>query len=331
MKRVNLGGLLLTLQSVGMRLRATLRWCMRDACFALTALLGATSPLMAETLLPPTVSLEFYPLTMSPGGLTTLYITITNPNPNTGLTGIGGFSVDLSPLNMTSFGIGTSGCSGHSAPNLSSAAAAGSSIITFDPGTELTPGFTCSIPYIIFLAVDAPLGTKYATTSSGMSSDNGGTGSPASPAPITAVANGAPQLTESFDAASIPQFGTTFMRLTPVNPNNGTLTGVAFTDTLPAGLTIVGAGPSCSQGSLNVGTSSFNLIAEPGTNLISFSDGILYPTNPCSVLVQVQGIGLGLQTNTTSTITSTNGGTGDSASASITVFDQVFQNGFEQN
>ena len=330
MERVKLDGLLPSLQPVASRLRATLRWSMRYACFALTALLGTTSPLMAETLLPPTVSLAFSPPTIKPGGIVALNITITNPNPNTALTGIGGFSIDLSPLNMTSYGIGTSGCSGHSAPNPSAVATAGSSIITYDSGGTLSPGFDCTFPYTIFLAVDAPLGTQYANTSSGLSSDNGGTGSAAS-APITVVANDAPQLTASFDASSIPQFGTTFLHLTPINPNNGTLTGVAFTDTLPAGLTIVGAGAGCSQGSLNVGTSSFNLSAEPGSNFISFSDGILYPTNPCSVLVQVQGIGLGLQTNTTSTITSTNGGTGDSASASITVFDQVFENGFEQN
>src|SRR4029078_11464292 len=148
MERVKLDELLLILQRVGMRLRATLRWCMRDACFALTALLGATSPLMAETLLPPTVSLEFNPATMKPGGITNLIITITNPNPNTTLTGIGGFSVDLSPLNMTSFGIGTSGCTGHSAPHPLSAPTAGSSTITYDSGGTLTPGFTCSIPYI---------------------------------------------------------------------------------------------------------------------------------------------------------------------------------------
>jgi len=327
-ERVKLDGLLPSLQPVASRLRATLRWSMRYACFALTALLGATSPLMAETLLPPTVSLAFSPPTIKPGGIVALNITITNPNPNTALTGIGGFSIDLSPLNMTSYGIGTSGCSGHSAPNPSAVATAGSSIITYDSGGTLSPGFDCTFPYTIFLAVDAPLGTQYANTSSGLSSDNGGTGSAAS-APITVVANDAPQLTASFDASSIPQFGTTFLHLTPINPNNGTLTGVAFTDTLPAGLTIVGAGAGCSQGSLNVGTSSFNLSAEPGSNFISFSDGILYPTMPCSILVQVAGIGLGLQTNTTSTITSTNGGTGDGATASITVFDQVFKDGFE--
>lgn len=329
MEHIKPAGHLLTLQPVANRLCATLRWRMRDACFALIALLAATSPLMAQALLPATVSLEFNPATMSPGGVTNLLITITNPNPNTGLTGIGGFSVDLSPLNMTSFGVGVSGCTGHSAPDSSSAATAGSSIITIGSGGILTPGFNCTLPYIIFLAVDAPLGTQYANTSSGLSSDNGGIGSPATPAPITVVANGAPQLTESFDDSSIPQFGTTFLHLHPINPNNGTLTGVAFTDTLPAGLTIVGAGASCSQGSLNVGNTSFNLSAEPGSNFVSLSDGIFYPTMPCSILVEVAGIGLGLQTNTTSTITSTNGGTGDSASASITVFDQVFKNGFE--
>ena len=328
MKRPKRHEVLLTHQPVANHLCATRLRRLRVACFALTALLAATSPLVAQTLLPPTVSLEFSPATMSPGGVTVLIVTVTNPNPDTALTGVGGFTVDLSPLNMTSLGLGTSGCTGHSAPNSLSAATAGSSIITYDSGGTLFPGPPCQMPYNIFLAVDAPLGTLYANTSSGLSSNNGGSGSAAS-APITVVANGAPKLTESFDDASIPQFGTTFLHLNPINPNNGTLTGVAFTDTLPAGLTIVGAGAGCSQGSPDVGHTSFNLSAPTGSSVISFSDGIIYPNSPCSVLVEVEGIGIGLQTNATSTITSTNGGTGDSATASITVFDQVFKNGFE--
>jgi hypothetical protein len=285
---------------------------------------------MADTILPPTLTMAFSPQALSPGGVTTLTITMANPNPSTTLTGVGGFSVDLSPLKMTTIaGGGASGCVGTSGPQLARAASSEASVITIEAASSFGPGNSCSMPFTIFLAADAALGLQNAESSNAITSDNGGTGNSAQ-APVTVVAPSAPYLTASVYASSIAQFGTTFLKLTPVNPNNGVLTGVAFSATLPAGLTILGAGESCSEGSIHTGTSTFNLIAEAGTSLISVSEGILYPTNPCYLLVQVEGIELGLQTITTSTITSTNASEGDGATTSITVFDQMFEDGFEQ-
>jgi len=298
---------------------------------AMIAMVAAPSVLMADTILPPTLTMEFSPQTLSPGGVTTLTITIANPNQSTTLLGVGGFSVDLSPLKMTTLtGVGASGCVGTNGPQPAHAASATASVITIDATLGFGPGNSCAMPYTIYLADDAALGLQSAESSNAITSDNGGTGN-SGQAPFTVVAPSAPpSLTASVYASSIPQFGTTFLKLTPVNSNNGVLTGVAFSVTLPAGLTIDGAGPSCSEGSVHTGTSTFNLTADAGTSLISVSDGILYPTNPCYLLVKVQGIELGLQTITTSTITSTNAGEGDGATTSITVFDWVFDDGFEQ-
>jgi hypothetical protein len=300
------------------------------ALLAFLALVAAPSLLMADAILPPTLTMAFSPQTLSPGGVTTLTITIANPNPSTTLTGVGGFSVDLSPLKMTTLaGGGASGCVGTSGPQLTRAASSESSVITIEATLGFGSGNSCAMPFTIFLAADAALGLQDAESSNAITSDNGGTGNSAQ-ASFTVVAPSAPHLTASVYASLIPQFATTFLKLTPVNPNNGVLTGVAFTDTLPAGLTIVGAGSSCSEGSIHTGTSTFNLVADAGTSLISVSEGVLYPTNPCYVLVQVEGIELGLQTITTSTITTTNAGEGDGATTSITVFDQLFEDGFEQ-
>jgi hypothetical protein len=52
-------------------------------------------------------------------------------------------------------------------------------------------------------------------------------------------------------------------------------------------------------------------------------------SSQCSFIVEITGEQLGVQTNTTGAITSTNGGTGETSTASVTVFDQVFKNGFE--
>lgn len=308
------------------RPRATPRLPIGSACFALAALLVAPSLLMAETILPPILSATFDRATISPGGYAYLTFTITNPN-SVNLTGIG-FSDDLSPLNMSVFSSVPGGCSGHSASRTTRSGTAGSSIITISEPT-FAPYETCTYTFIVVNTVDTALGAQITITSAIISA-NGGTGSPAL-APITVVANAAPQLTATFDDSWIPLFGTTYLNFKPINPNNGTLTGVAFTDTVPAGLSIIATGTSCSPGPVIIGADSFDVSAEPGSNLISFSNGILYPGTQCTWRVQVEGFRLGLQMNTTSTITSTNAGSGDAASASVAVGEEIFTNGFEQN
>lgn len=103
------------------------------------------------------------------------------------------------------------------------------------------------------------------------------------------------------------------MTLSVVNPNFvTTLTGIAFSDTLPTGLAFNGdfSAPICG-GTISVSGAT-----------ISLTGGTEAPTSgDCNIALPVNanGAATGLLTNTTSAVTSTNGGTGNSASAQITV------------
>jgi PKD repeat protein len=125
-----------------------------------------------------------------------------------------------------------------------------------------------------------------------------------------------PVLVKSFGAATIPVGGSTTLNFFLSNPNDfATLSGVGFTDNLPAGLVISnpnGLSLSCSGGS------GAAVQAVAGGTTITVSNGTLAPSGACSISVSVTGTSLGPKVNTTSTVSS-NGGTGAPATASITV------------
>jgi fimbrial isopeptide formation D2 family protein len=119
---------------------------------------------------------------------------------------------------------------------------------------------------------------------------------------------------KAFGAASIPLNGSTSLTFTIQNNNTTVaLTGVAFSDTLPAGLVI--STPNGLTGTCGAGT----ITATAGTNTISLSGGTIAANSSCTFAVNVTGIAAGTQNNTTGNVTSTEGGTGGTASASINV------------
>jgi uncharacterized repeat protein (TIGR01451 family) len=123
-----------------------------------------------------------------------------------------------------------------------------------------------------------------------------------------------PTLTKTFGAASIPLAGSTSLTFAINNPNSSaTLTGIAFTDTLPAGLII--STPNGLTGACGGGTIS----ATQGTKVITLSGATLAASGSCNFSVNVTGTAYGTQNNTTGKVSSNEGGTGGSASASITV------------
>jgi YVTN family beta-propeller protein len=123
-----------------------------------------------------------------------------------------------------------------------------------------------------------------------------------------------PTIVKSFGAASIPLNGSTSLSFTINNPNaSTTLTGVAFTDTLPAGLVV--STPNGLTGSCGSGT----ITATAGSGSISLASATLASSGSCTFSVNVTGSSLGTQNNVTGAVASVEGGSGGTASASVTV------------
>lgn len=123
-----------------------------------------------------------------------------------------------------------------------------------------------------------------------------------------------PSISKAFGAATIPLSGTTSLTFTITNPAGNTvaLNGLAFTDTLPAGLQVAGT-PNISNACGGTFTAS------AGSGIVNLSAGTVAASNSCSISLNVTGTTAGVKPNTTGNVTSTNGGTGNTASASITV------------
>lgn len=125
-----------------------------------------------------------------------------------------------------------------------------------------------------------------------------------------------PTLAMAFGAATMPPNGTTSLSFTVTNPNpdaDSALGGVAFTDTLPAGLLV--ATPNGLTGSCGAGTIS----AVEGSTSISLSGAGVDPGATCSFSVNVAATAIGPMVNTTGAIDSIDGGAGTTATATLTV------------
>ena len=125
---------------------------------------------------------------------------------------------------------------------------------------------------------------------------------------LFAYANGSPvgsaQIFKSFGAATIPLGGTTSLSFTVLNPNaSGSLTSVAFTDTLPSGLAVA---ICCHRRSCGGGT----ITATGGGSL---AGATLSAGASCTFSVNVTGIAAGTQNN--SVTVSSNIGMGNTATA----------------
>jgi arabinogalactan endo-1,4-beta-galactosidase len=108
--------------------------------------------------------------------------------------------------------------------------------------------------------------------------------------------------------------GSTTLTFNLSNPNTIlSLSGIGFTDTLPAGQ-VVGT-PNGLTGSCGGGT----ITAAAGSSSVILSGASLAATASCSFAVNVTGTTSGTQTNTTSAVTSTEAGNGGTASASLIV------------
>ena len=118
-------------------------------------------------------------------------------------------------------------------------------------------------------------------------------------ASVTFNALNAPTVSKIFSPGTINIGDVGTLTVTINNPNNGTLTGLTFTDTYPGGLVNAGT-PALSNSCGGLAT------AAPGGNQLALSGGVLSGMSSCSVIVSVTAAGAGSYPNSTGPVTSNN-------------------------
>jgi uncharacterized repeat protein (TIGR01451 family) len=270
---------------------------------ACTSAFVSKMSLPPPSTVPPTIQKSFAPTSVElnvPASTSVLTLTIANPSANAvALTGVG--VSDTIPSAMSASGSVTNTCGG------TAALAAGPPQVLSLTGGALAIAGSCTVS----VTVTGTTAGAIVNTTGNVTSTEGGTGTNAN-ATLNVVAP--PSLTKAFGAASIPVNSTTTLSFTVTNPaaNKVALTGVAFTDTLPTGLTVAtsSAASVCGTGTLTT-TAATGVITLTGGTVAAGTGG-----NPgtCALpSITVTGATAGDYTNTVSgagAITSTNGGTG---------------------
>ncbi|MDX1406993.1 MAG: DUF11 domain-containing protein, partial [Saprospiraceae bacterium] len=278
----------------------------------------ATAPLYLDNVIitgcprpeDPTLSKAFSPTTIAEGSNSTLTFTFANPNAFS-LTGVG-FS-DTLPTGLliaTPNGL-TQSCTTGTFTGATVTATAGTSSLDVSGGT-LSANASCTLS----VDVEGVVAGSYTNVSNPITSTETGpntTGTGYGTSSLTVVAP--PVINKSFTANPIFTGNTTTLNFTIANPNMATaLTGVAFTDVLPAGLTV-------ADGTFSACGGASNLTTTAATGTIALTGGSIAANGSCTFSVTVTGSTVGLKTNTTGNVTSTNGGTGNTATADVLVRD----------
>ena len=265
---------------------------------------------------PPTLSKAFATDPIAQGSASTLRFTFTNPNAFN-LAGVG-FSDTLpsgllinTPNGLT--GITCTAGSIVTAPTIT--ASAGTSIINMS-GAELSANADCYFE----VDVQGVTAGQYTNTSDNISAtdtgpNTGGANVGYGEDDLTVLAP--PVISKSFGANAILTGTNTTLTFSIYNPNpSTTLTGIQFTDTLPAGLDVVVVAPSsqCNGGTLTT--------ADTNPDTVSLTGGSLAAGATCTFSVTVTGSTIGLKQNSV-TVSSTEGGTGNTATANLLVRDPV--------
>ncbi len=271
-----------------------------DAYFDDITFTGCSIPAPA-----PTITKSFLPTSIAEGSTSTLTFTLDNTAAgNQALTGVA--FTDVLPAGLSVADSTSSQCGGSN--NLTTTAATRTIALT---GGSLAAGASCTFNVTVTGTTEG----QYNNVTGFISSAQSGTSTNYATASLTVIAP--PVLAKSFSPTSIFTGNTSTLSFTVTNPNiSSSLSGIGFTDTLPAGLTVATGGPTAPCG---VG-SSLTTIAP---NTVSFSVGSLAANSSCTFSVTVTGVSAGTWNNTTTAITSTQGGNGNTASASLVVNDQT--------
>lgn len=261
-----------------------------------------------RVLAPPTIAKAFGAATVPLGGTTSLTFTIANPAANpTALTGIN-FSDGL-PSGMT---VAT--------PNGLANTCGGAVTATSNTGTVALTGATVPAGVSCTLSVNVTgttAGAKLNTTGI-VSATESGPGAASNAATLTVLAP--PTIAKAFGGPVVEFGSSTTLSFTVGNPNATLpLTGVGFSDALPAGLVV--STPNGLSGSCVGGT----IGATAGSSTVSLTGASIATSGSCTFSVKVTGVAVGNQVNTTGSVASANGGTGGTANAAVFVVRHTFR------
>ena len=258
-----------------------------------------------SVLAPPTVSKAFSPSTMGADQISTLTITLTNPN-NTAITGVA--FTDNYPADVDTA----------STPNDSTTCPLAT--LVPDSGKIVFSGATIPANSSCTVSVDVTSDkvnlTGYVNTIAIGDVTASNTGSNTVAASGTLIVNATPTITKSFSFD--PVAGTGTMDISVTNNDTVTITSLSFTDLFPAGMSTenppnLSADPPCGTGSSIEswdGTTAGTLSATGGDPGIKLTDGQLPAGGVCDFSIDMTVNALGVYNNQTSSMTGSFAGTG---------------------
>ncbi|HZS47893.1 MAG TPA: hypothetical protein VFC63_22680 [Blastocatellia bacterium] len=260
---------------------------------------GGTASASIDVLAPPVIAKAFGSSTIGLNATTSLTFTLTNPSANV-VAETGVAFTDNLPAGIvvaTPFTL-TNTCGG--------SVSAGSGTISLSGGTIFSNS-TCTVS----VNVTATQPGQFTNVTGTVSSSNGGTGNSAT---ANISVSSPPTISKSFAVGSMAVNQTTTLGFTITNPNTAiALTGVGFSDVLPAGLVV--ASPNGLTGSCGGG----GITATAASPIITLNGGTIPANASCAFSVKVTATSAGTKNNVTTSVISNESGSGGTASASINI------------
>ncbi len=250
----------------------------------------ATLTVIAVIPTAPALSKSFAPSTINAGGISTLTITLSNPNPliatlTAPLVDTLPTGVQIAPMPNVA-----SNCGGVGAP----LATAGGSTVTLPAGRSIPANGSCTLS----VDVTAALGGTYINTilAGALVTSNGNNPAPAIATLTVVSVLPPPTLGKSFTPATIHEGGISTLTITLSNPSNqlATLTE-ALVDNLPPGVVVVAPSPNVTTTCGGAGAPQ----ATAGGTTVTLPAGRTIPANgSCTVTVNITAAIAGTYFNT---------------------------------
>ena len=239
----------------------------------------ATLIVSAPVTIAPTLTKSFSPSTIVPGGVSTLTITLTNPNGT--VANLTAPLTDYLPNGVVIFGNGYTNCGGKYSGNK------GATTVTVSGGSIPANGSRT-----VTVDVTAPAAGSYTNTLPvGALQTNLGSNTTAAYTTLTVTfpVTVAPTLTKSFNPSTIKQGEVSTLTITLTNPNNTVANLTApLTDYLPNGVVIFGNGYTNCGGKYS---------GNKGATTVTVYGGSIPANGSRTVTVDVTAFGSGSYTN----------------------------------